>query len=77
MSSLLMRQFGWMILDPICSLFISLLIFISVLPLVRDSAMLLLQATPDYLRGALLTTLDKVCEAVCVNTLVHHSMPLY
>lgn len=48
-SSLLIQQFGWLVADPICSLFISILIFISVLPLLKDSADVLLLATPNHM----------------------------
>jgi len=47
-SSVLVEQFGWLIADPICSLFIATLIFISVLPLLRDSAGILLLAIPSH-----------------------------
>jgi len=47
-SSVLVEQFGWLIADPICSLFIATLIFISVLPLLRESAEILLMATPKH-----------------------------
>ena len=36
-SALLIDQYGWMIADPICSIFIAVLTFISTLPLVRRS----------------------------------------
>lgn len=54
-SSVLVEQFGWLIADPICSLFIATLILISVLPLLRESASILLLATPSHhsLRSAL------------------------
>lgn len=47
-SSLLIQQFGWYIADPICSLFIATLILISVLPLLKESAEILLLATPSH-----------------------------
>ena len=47
-SSLLIQQFGWLVADPICSLFIAILILISVVPLLKDSADALLLATPDH-----------------------------
>lgn len=56
-SALLMNQFGWMIADPLCSLFIAILIFISVYPLLRDSIFVLMQRIPveldDKLPGCL------------------------
>lgn len=57
-SSLLIQQFGLFIADPICSLFIAVLILISVLPLLKDSAEILLLATPSHL--TVQKTLDKV-----------------
>ena len=57
-SSLLIQQYGWYIADPICSLFIAILILISVLPLLKDSAEILLLATPSH--HTLHKTLNKV-----------------
>ena len=62
MSSLLIQQFGWYIADPICSLFIAILILISVFPLLRESAEILLLATPNH--QAIHKTLNKVRESV-------------
>ena len=45
-SSILIRAFGWSIADPICSLMISVLILMSVVPLIQDTAWILLQHTP-------------------------------
>ena len=53
-SSLLIQLFGWYISDPICSLFISIMIFLSVLPLLKDSAMTLLLQTPSHVQYELL-----------------------
>ncbi|TRY91874.1 hypothetical protein DNTS_017673 [Danionella cerebrum] len=36
-STVLIKQFGWLIADPICSLFIATLIFLSVIPLLKDA----------------------------------------
>ncbi|XP_013170814.1 PREDICTED: zinc transporter 7 [Papilio xuthus] len=52
-SAILMRTFGWMRADPICSMAIALLIAASVLPLVRDSAGVLMQRTPTSIERAL------------------------
>ncbi|XP_061721635.1 zinc transporter 7 [Cydia pomonella] len=52
-SAILMRMFGWMRADPICSMAIALLIAGSVIPLVRDSAGVLMQRTPTALERAL------------------------
>ena len=59
-SSILVEQFGWNIADPICSLFIAILILISVVPLLKESADILLLATPGH--RAMETTLGKVCD---------------
>lgn len=48
-SAILMSQFGWMIADPICSMFISTMIGLSVIPLLRDSICVLMQRTPREL----------------------------
>lgn len=45
-SALLMNNYGWMIADPICSLFIAVLISISVFPLLRDAIFILMQRVP-------------------------------
>lgn len=52
-SAILMRMFGWMRADPICSMAIALLIAGSVLPLVRDSAGVLMQRTPSAIERML------------------------
>ena len=57
-STLLMENFGWLIADPICSLFIATLILVSVVPLLRESAAILLLATPGHKQ--LYAALDKV-----------------
>ena len=61
-SSLLIQYFGWLIADPICSLFIAILIMMSVIPLLKESADALLLATPDH--EHVQTTLSKVRELV-------------
>lgn len=45
-SSSLIHNFGWDIADPVCSLFISALIFASVIPLLRQSGRTLLLGVP-------------------------------
>lgn len=60
-SAILMNQFGWMIADPICSIFIALLIGISVFPLLRDSFYILMQRTPVDLEDKLPGCFFKVC----------------
>ncbi|CAG2165250.1 unnamed protein product [Oppiella nova] len=48
-SAILMSYFGWMIADPICSMFIASLVALSVIPLLRDSISILMQRTPREL----------------------------
>ncbi|XP_037072636.1 zinc transporter 7-like [Pollicipes pollicipes] len=48
-SAILMNQFGWMIADPICSMFIATTIAISVLSLIRESVCILMQRQPREL----------------------------
>lgn len=45
-SALLMRAFGWMRADPVCSIFIAVLVAASVWGLLRDSARILMMRTP-------------------------------
>ncbi|XP_031555001.1 zinc transporter 7-like [Actinia tenebrosa] len=52
-SAILIHQFGWMLADPICSMFISVLIVFSVIPLIRDSTGILMQRTPKALESVL------------------------
>ena len=59
-STLLIEGFGWNIADPICSLFIALLIFLSVVPLVKDTTMMLLLRTPEECQNQLGSALEKV-----------------
>lgn len=45
-SAVLMHMFGWMIADPICSMCIAILIALSVLSLIKESIMVLMQRQP-------------------------------
>ncbi|KNA24577.1 hypothetical protein SOVF_014440 [Spinacia oleracea] len=45
-STLLIKYKGWLVADPACSIFISVLIVSSVIPLLRNSAEVLLQRVP-------------------------------
>lgn len=47
MSSLLIEYYGWNIADPICSLFIAVTIFVSVIPLLSQS--MKVRRVHDYL----------------------------
>ena len=59
-SALLMQWFGWMIADPICSMCIAFLIFISIGSLIMDSASVLMQRQPKELDHKLPECYDKV-----------------
>lgn len=59
-STILIRQFGWLIADPICSLFISTLIFLSVIPLLTDACEVLLLRTPPEHEKDLNFALEKI-----------------
>ncbi|KAK5907834.1 hypothetical protein CesoFtcFv8_005643 [Champsocephalus esox] len=48
-SALLMQRYDLMIADPICSMLISLLIGVSVIPLLKESIGILMQRTPPSL----------------------------
>lgn len=48
-SAVLMHLFGWMIADPICSMFIAILIALSVLSLIKESVSVLMQRQPSSL----------------------------
>nr|XP_045609333.1 zinc transporter 7-like [Procambarus clarkii]XP_045609334.1 zinc transporter 7-like [Procambarus clarkii]XP_045609335.1 zinc transporter 7-like [Procambarus clarkii] len=52
-SSVLMYLFGWLIADPICSLFIAVLILVSVLDLLKNSVDILMQRQPKELDNVL------------------------
>ena len=59
-SSVLIEQFGLFIADPLCSLFIAALIFLSVLPLLRESSQVLLLRTPAELEKTVGSAFNKV-----------------
>lgn len=59
-SAILMQMFGWMIADPICSMFIASLIILSVLPLIKDSVVILMQRQPSSLDNILPQCYQKV-----------------
>lgn len=52
-SALMIDWFGWVYADPICSLFISIMIIASVIPLLKASALVLLQRCPAALEDRL------------------------
>ncbi|XP_073242547.1 proton-coupled zinc antiporter SLC30A5-like isoform X3 [Porites lutea] len=59
-SSVLIEQFGFFIADPLCSLFIAALIFLSVLPLLRESSQVLLLRTPPELDKTVGSAFNKI-----------------
>jgi Cation efflux family len=50
-STLLIKWFGWTGFDPIASIFIAVLIFLSVIPLIKNSAAVLLLQVDDHTAG--------------------------
>ena len=59
-SAVLMWMFDWMIADPICSLFIAVLIAISVWSLIKESVVVLMQRQPKELDWLLPECYNKV-----------------
>uniref|UniRef100_A0A3Q2I7W2 Zinc transporter n=1 Tax=Equus caballus TaxID=9796 RepID=A0A3Q2I7W2_HORSE len=59
-STVLIEQFGWFIADPLCSLFIAILIFLSVVPLIKDACQVLLLRLPPEYERELHSALEKI-----------------
>ena len=59
-SSLLIQYFGWNIADPICSLFIAVLIGLSIVPLLTETAKILLNCVPSEMQADLNASLMKI-----------------
>merc|ERR1712212_681813 len=59
-SAILMYLFDWMIADPICSIFIAIMIAMSVFSLIADSVKILMQRQPEQLDGKLQECYNKV-----------------
>lgn len=59
-STIFIQQFGWLIADPLCSLFIATLIFLSVIPLIKDACQVLLLRMPPENEKDLHIALEKV-----------------
>ena len=55
-----MYLFDWMIADPICSIFIAIMIAMSVFSLIADSVKILMQRQPEQLDGKLQECYNKV-----------------
>jgi len=61
-SAILMQLFGWFIADPICSIFIAVLIALSVGSLIADSVAILMQRSPKQLDQSLPDAYQKVMQ---------------
>jgi len=61
-SAILMWAFGWFIADPICSIFIAVLIAMSVWHLLADSVAILMQRTPKQLDHQLADCYQRVMQ---------------
>lgn len=59
-SAVLMHMFGWMRADPICSIFIAVLIALSVIGLIKESAQILMMRQPQNLDYPLSQCYQKV-----------------
>ncbi|MCO5611437.1 hypothetical protein L7F22_065690 [Adiantum nelumboides] len=59
-STLLIKYKGWLITDPACSIFLSVLIIGSVVPLLRNSAEILLQRAPRHNERSLKEALKRI-----------------
>lgn len=68
-SAVLMHLFGWMRADPICSMFISILIGISVISLITESLLILMQRQPKELDEALPRCYQKVMQLAGVYSI--------
>uniref|UniRef100_A0A1B6DKQ5 Cation efflux protein transmembrane domain-containing protein n=1 Tax=Clastoptera arizonana TaxID=38151 RepID=A0A1B6DKQ5_9HEMI len=68
-SAILMHLFGWMIADPICSMFIAILIAVSVISLIKESVMILMQRQPPALDNSLPQCYQKVMQLAGVYSI--------
>ncbi|XP_029431676.1 zinc transporter 5-like isoform X2 [Rhinatrema bivittatum] len=59
-STILIQKFGWLIADPICSLFIAVLIFASVLPFLKDACQVILLRIPPEIEKEVHIALEKI-----------------
>ncbi|BFZ02223.1 hypothetical protein BsWGS_05262 [Bradybaena similaris] len=59
-STLLIETFGWNIADPICSIFIATMIFLSVIPLLKETISILLLRSPSEYEETINTALEKI-----------------
>ena len=63
-SSLLIYFFDLTIFDALCSVFIAILIFLTVYPLIKSTSKILLQETPKYVLSSLRNDLSNVLSSV-------------
>ena len=66
-SPVLMWAFDWMIADPICSIFIAILIAISVWGLIKESVQVLMQRQPQELDQQLPEACSKVHKSILLS----------
>lgn len=67
-SSVLIKYFGWMMADPLCSMMIAILISLSIWPLLMDSMSVLMQRTPREIEYELPVAYQRVCQLDGVNS---------
>ena len=65
-SSILIYLFNWTWADPVCSIFIAIMILISSWPLLQESGEILLLRSPRVLEGKLKSILNDV-HYQCIN----------
>lgn len=81
-SSLLIQTYGWHLADPIASLVISVLIFLSVIPLLKSTSSVLLSRTPKKLSHVLQDALIQIANLPGVSRVhsphfwTHHAQEL-
>jgi len=61
-SSLLIKYFGWMMADPLCSMLIAILISLSIWPLLMDTLSVLIQRTPKEIEYELPIAYQRVSQ---------------
>ena len=76
-SSLFIEYLGWLRADPICSIFIAVLIFLSVLPLIKDSMLVLLQRVPEQHEEDFYNALDKISKIEHVVNILDPHLWMY
>ncbi|KAH3837247.1 zinc transporter 5-like [Dreissena polymorpha] len=71
-SSLLIEHFGWNIADPICSLFIATMIFLSIIPLLKETSAILLLRTPGDIESCVNSAIQKILNLEGVTSYRDH-----